>query len=463
MIQGTLTTASEEKLPDAAAILLHSFFENSARKWPNRVAVDVPPGHGRPERRLTTYAELAHQANSLAASLGPIAPDSIVAVLLPRDSERIYSTQLGVLKAGAAYAAIDPSFPDGRIHEILEDSKAVALVTDRAGAWRAQRLSYEGRILLAAELPDAPRYNLPCPDPESLAYVIYTSGTTGRPKGVMIEHRSIAHLVSFYQTEFRLTPDDRVAQTSSSVFDSSLEEIWLAFAAGAALVVADYHTVRLGPDFVPWLRRERITAMSPTPTLLRATGCHRPDLHLPDLALVNSGGEAIPQDLADRWSKGRRLLNTYGPTECTVIATVADLRPGEPVSIGQPVAGVHAHVLNEALEEVAESQWGELCVGGSRLARGYLNRPEHTAEKFVAHPRLGRIYRTGDLVHRGPDGKLYYHGRADTQVKIRGHRIELEEIEMRLAEASGVRTAACTVQDGALAAFVVPEDGWHEE
>jgi non-ribosomal peptide synthetase-like protein len=466
MIQGTLSTATLETHSGGAPILLHQFFEDSVRQWPNRTAVDVPPGPGRPERRLTTYAELALQADAVSGALcGNVGRDSILAILLPRDSERIYSAQLGVLKAGGAYASIDPSFPDRRIREILEDSQAVALVTDRAGAARARSARFGGRILLAGELPAAPRgvlsKALPCPIPHNLAYVIYTSGTTGRPKGVMIEHRSIVNLVSFYRREFRLTPECRVAQTSSPAYDSSVEEIWLAFAAGATLVVADDRTVRLGPDLVPWLRRERVTAMSPTPTLLRSTGCQRPDLELPELALVYTGGEAIPQDLADRWAKGRRMVNGYGPTECTVVATRAEIRPGEPVAIGRPVAGLDVWVLDDALEEVAQGEWGELCVGGIGLARGYLNRPEETAAKFVAHPRFGRIYRTGDLVHRAPDGNLFYHGRGDTQVKIRGYRIELEEIEMRLGEAKGVRSAACAEQDGLLAAFVVPENGWH--
>ena len=474
MIQGTLSTSTQEELPDSAPALLHHYFENSARKWPHRTAVDLPPGLGRPQRRLTTYAELAQQADAVSTALaGCIGRDSIVAILLPRDSERIYSAQLGILRAGGAYASIDPSFPDGRVREILEDSKAVALVTDRAGAGRARSVKFVGRILLAGDLPNAlpgspPKARLgalpkapPCADPHSLAYVIYTSGTTGRPKGVMIEHRSIVNLVASDMAELRLIPEDRVSQNSSAVYDSSVEEIWMAFAAGATLVVVDDETARLGPDLAPWLRRERITVLSPTPTLLRSTGCQRPDVELPELALIYTGGEAIPQDLADRWSKGRRMVNGYGPTECTVVATRAEIRPGEPVSIGRPVTGLGAWVLNDALEEVAEGEWGELCLSGPGLARGYLNRPEETAEKFVSHPRFGRIYRTGDLVHRAADGNLFYHGRVDTQVKIRGYRIELEEIEMRLAETKGVRSAACAVQDGRLAAFVVPRNGWH--
>jgi non-ribosomal peptide synthetase-like protein len=461
MIQESVSIASDEALPQDAPVLLHQFFENALRRWPGRTAVEAPPGHGRALRRSVTYAELGRQADTVANALrGFLGREDIVAILLPRNTERLYSSQLGVLQAGGAYACIDTNFPDGRIREILEDAAAVALLTDAAGAARARSVDYAGRILVVDDLGELPV--VPCQshvEPGNLAYVIYTSGTTGRPKGVMIEHRSISNLVACDLAEYRLPPDARVLQNSSAAYDSSVEEIWLALAAGATLVVADDETIRLGPDLVPWLRRERISLLCPTPTMMRSMGCEDPETELPDLSFVYTGGEALPQDLADRWSKRKRLVNGYGPTECAVTATRTDLQPGEPVSIGRPIPGFQGWVLNEALEEVADGQWGELCLGGIGLARGYRNRPEQTAAKFISHPRLGRIYRTGDLVHRAADGAYFYHGRADTQVKIRGYRIELEEIEMRLAACHGVRSAACTVQDDALSAFIVPENG----
>ena len=430
--------------------------------------MDVPPGRSRPQRTLVTYAELDRCADAIAARLKPLVVDEcVVAILLPRDSGLLYAAQLGVLKAGAAYASIEPSFPDERVDTLLADSGAVAVLTDAAGCDRLRGRTDVDRIIdtraasAQQPAPNAARTPAPWLTPSSLAYVIYTSGTTGIPKGVLIEHRSIANLVASDRDEFGIGPGDRVAQNSSAAYDSSVEEIWLALAAGATLVVMDDDAVRLGRDIVGWLRRERITVFCPSPTMLRATGCLDPERALPDLRLLYVGGEKLPRDLAGRWAAGRRLENGYGPTECAVTATRTRIHPGDEISIGRPIPNVSAWVLSDALEEVPDGERGELCLGGVGVARGYHNRPELTAEKFPVHPTLGRIYRTGDLAHRTSDGVLYLHGRIDSQVKVRGHRVELEEIEARLAGCDGVREAACCMRgtDAAqrLVAFVVPE------
>src|SRR5262249_38215299 len=206
--------------------------------------------------------------------------------------------------------------------------------------------------------------------------------------------------------------------------------------------------------------RERVTVFCPTPTLLRATGCRDPEHELPDLRLLYVGGEALPHDVAERWSKGRRLENGYGPTECTVTALRGRISAGDEISIGSPIRGASAWVLDESLHEVRDGETGELCLGGVGLARGYHRRPELTAQRFPEHPTLGRIYRTGDLAHRTADGVFHVHGRLDSQVKLRGHRVELEEIEARLARCDSVQQAACRLQEAGvgqiLAAFVVP-------
>jgi non-ribosomal peptide synthetase-like protein len=463
------STSTRTTSSDVEPLLLHQFFERTARQHPDRVAIDVPPGFKRTDRKQLTYSQVEFQANALACFLREyVRTECVVAILLPR-AELLYTSQLGVLKSGAAYTCIDPEFPDEQARAILEDSEAVVLLTDGPGLDRIRTFGFDSeRSFDVANLIDSPRdcdraieppaWLTPC----SLAYLIYTSGTTGRPKGVMIEHRSIVNLVGSDVTEFRLSPDDRVSQNSSAAYDSSVEEMWLAFAAAATLVVMDEDTARLGPDLIPWLRRERITVLCPPPTLLRTTGCQDPQHELPDLAFLYLGGEALPRDIADRWAPGRLLVNGCGPTECAVTALRARIIEEDSITIGSPISGLAAWVLNDTLEEVKAGERGELCIGGIGLARGYHKRPELTAAKFPEHPRLGRIYRTGDLVHRDSEGRFFYHGRIDSQVKLRGYRVELEAIEARLAECPGVREAACRVQGNGsrqtLVAFVVPDN-----
>lgn len=455
--------------------LLPDVFALSARRHPDAIAVEIPPGAARPSRISISYAELDSRSDILARHLAPsVARDRVVGILLPRENPALFIAQLAVLKCGAAYACLDPTFPDERVQEILKDAEATVLLTDAEGIRRTQHLRLPSCLILdlAASPTSDLEWNarptdivLTKPTPDSLAYVIYTSGTTGRPKGVMIEHRSIANLVRSDIEVFQLTPKDRVAQGSSPAYDSSVEEIWLAWAVGATLVVMDDHASRLGPDLVEWLRVERITVFCPPPTLLRGTGCENPSSELPDLKLLYVGGEALPRDVADRWSVGMELVNGYGPTECTVTCLREGIQAGQPITIGRPVSGASAWVLDEALNEVPAGESGELCIGGIGLARGYWKRPDLTAEKFPVHPTHGRIYRTGDWVHRDAEGRFFYEGRIDAQVKLRGYRIELGEVESRLVELPGVRAAACRVQRDEdrdlLVAFVLPRDPNH--
>lgn len=462
-------------------LLLHQLFLAAAEDHAQRVAVEVPPGHRRPERRRLTYAQLLARARAFALAVEPVARrDAVVGILLPREDPDLYAAQLGVLFSGAAFACLDPRQGDGLLGSILQEMGPVAILSDLEGAERLAGLAMPGFpeamvMGIGAALPlTSPPPRRPedrgiigddrsGPNPTSdLAYLIYTSGTTGRPKGVMIEHASIVNLVRSDMAEFGLGTDDRVAQCSSPAYDSSVEEAWLALAVGACLVVLDDDTVRLGPDLVPWLRAEGITALCPPPTLLRASGCADPQAQLPRLRLLYVGGEALPQDLADLWARGRRMVNGYGPTECTVTVTRDEVRPGEAVTIGRPVPGSRAFVLDETLETVPDGQSGELCIGGLSLARGYRGQTALTEERFPVHPRLGRLYRTGDLVRRRADGRLDYLGRIDAQVKLRGYRVELGAVEAALVTQEGVRAAGCRLQGvGAatlLAAHLVPAD-----
>lgn len=459
-----MTPPQSIQVPD----LLHEFFDAVADRHPDQIAVEVPPGLGRPERVRVSYREMRLLVQTLASRIrSHVRSDCVIAILLPRDSHWLYVAQLAALKTGAAFTCLDASFPDEHIRAVVQDCAASVVLSDHAGLARLDRASIHFANALdvrAADDQHSPvdAHSFASLSTHSLAYIIYTSGTTGAPKGVMIEHRSIINLVASDLNEFQLSSIDRVGQGSSAAYDSSIEETWLAFAAGATLVVMDDQTSRLGPDLVPWLQRERISVFCPPPTLLRTTGCMNPSAALPDLRLLYVGGEALTEELANRWCEGRRMVNGYGPTECTVTVVRGDVIAGRPVTIGQPVSGHTAFVLDATLSPVPQGAEGELCIAGPGLARGYRNRPNTTAQKFPIHPTFGRIYRTGDLVRRNADGDFEYLGRIDAQIKLRGYRIELEAIESYLTQCSGVREAACRVQGSQgsemLVAHIVPTD-----
>ena len=415
-------------------------FEQTRRRVPDAVAVVCGDEH-------LTYRELDERANRLAHLLRRRAaePGLRVGILLERSLDT-YVAVLAVLKAGAAYVPIDPSLPADRVGFIVADADIGEVVT--SSAMRATTAGLPCSVLeldrASAALADQP-VTRPrrVADPLSLCYAIYTSGTTGRPKGVAVSRASIVNFLDVAARVYDVRGDDRVYQGMTLAFDFSFEEIWPAWMAGATLVAGPTDSRRLGHGLTEFLIRERISVMCCVPTLLATL-----DEDVPTLRTLLVGGEACPADLVRRWARpGRRMLNTYGPTEATVTATWCELQPGRRVTIGVPLPTYHVYILDERLGEVGDGETGEICIGGPGVAIGYLNRPELTADRFVDNPIVDdaawapRLYRTGDLGRVTDGGEIEFLGRIDTQVKIRGYRIELGEIEEVIREDDAVENA----------------------
>lgn len=433
------TVVEELALPSR----LHQFFERQCDAHSEALALIVG------DERYT-YAALEALANQLArhlASLG-VGPQGRVGILLER-SVQTYVALLAVLKCGAAFVPIDPSFPAERIAYIAEDAALNLLLTTSGFAQVTATLACP--VLPVDTAGDTIAQQSPArlvrPDTEdALCYIIYTSGSTGHPKGVAINQSSICNFIAVCTPIYGVTARDRVYQGMTIAFDFSIEEIWPTFASGATLVAGPTDHRRLGPGLVEFLTEQQVTMLYCVPTLLATL-----DHDIASLRTLNVGGEACPHDLVKLWSRaGRRMLNTYGPTEATVTATWTELLPDRAVTIGKPLPTYRVYLLDDKLSPVPPGEHGEICLGGLGVAVGYVNRPELTAEKFVAASFPGsrrgeRIYRTGDLGRLTDRGEIEYLGRVDTQVKIRGYRIELSEIEAVLREDPDVEHAVVSV------------------
>ena len=418
---------------------LHYFFERQCNVNPEAIALIC-------DTERLSYAELDARANQLANYLlrRGISSGNRVGILLER-SVNTYVTLLAVLKCGAAFVPLDPSFPQDRIAFIALDASLNLLVTtDKFGDATAgiccQILFLDS---LAAAIAIVPATPIAIADSEDeLCYIIYTSGSTGRPKGVAVNHSNICNFLTVCTPIYGVTYEDRVYQGMIIAFDFSIEEIWPTFIVGATLVAGPTDHRRLGSELTDFLIEQSITVMYCVPTLLATI-----DRDLPSLQTLIVGGEACPQYLVQRWSQsGRRMLNTYGPTETTVTALWTELLPNQSVTIGRPLPTYSAYILDEELHPVPLGEAGEICIGGIGVAQGYVNLPEQTAAKFVGDPfeqndPQAKLYRTGDLGRVTLNGEIEYLGRIDTQVKIRGYRIELTEIEAVLLETLEVENA----------------------
>ncbi|MER5362578.1 amino acid adenylation domain-containing protein [Streptomyces sp. NPDC002785] len=420
-----------------------------------------------------TYTQLNERANRLARHLisHGARPERVVALVLPRSVELLVA-ELAVLKTGAAFLPVDPAHPAERITYTLNDADPVLVLTHDLGTLpELPDTTTTTRTVL--QIHDLPLHNHAPDNPTDTdrlsplhaahpAYVIYTSGSTGRPKGVVVSHTGVGNLASAQIERFAVTDNSRVLQFASPSFDASISEVFSAWLCGATLVTASAEQLRPGTDLADTVRELHVTHATIPPVALAAM---KPS-DLPGLSTLVVAGEAVPGNVVEHWAPGRRMVNAYGPTETTVCATMsAPLTGTQPhsVPIGTPITNTRVFVLDKTMRPVAPGVTGELYVAGTGLARGYLNRPDLTAERFIACPYGTpgeRMYRTGDLVRWTRPGELTYLGRTDDQVKLRGFRIELAEVETALRNQNGISQAAVLVRedrpgDRRLVAYIV--------
>ncbi|MEV4383692.1 non-ribosomal peptide synthetase [Streptosporangium sp. NPDC049644] len=400
-----------------------------------------------------TYRELHRRVDDLAAVLREwgVGPEVPVGLCMERTTGMVVAV-LAVWAAGGAYVPLDPAFPEERLRLMRQDA-GIGLVLTQAGVDR-RLLAGVPRILVLAPDGTAPtvRRGTPRGPRGDLAYVMYTSGSTGRPKGVEVPRRAVRNLLGAFAERLKLTPEDRWLAVTTLSFDISVLELLLPLVCGARVVVASASQAADGRELRALAVAERITALQATPAtwriLLEAGG-------VPETIRTRlCGGEALPRDLADALlAPGTSLWNVYGPTETTVWSTAGIVAPAPArVVLGEPISETSLYILGDDGLPVADGEAGELHIGGAGVARGYRGMPALTAARFLPDPFAAgsgtRMYATGDLVRRTPDGRLEYLGRADSQVKVRGFRIELEEIETVLRSVEWVRQAAVGVHRG---------------
>lgn len=435
---------------------LSDIFADTAARRPDHVAMVCG------EARIT-YAQALRRADAIARGLAArgIGPGDVVGLWMRRGADLLIA-QVGIARSGAAWLPFDAETPVERMANCLRDAGGSFILTSPD---LADRLDGAGPVALtepaiAQEGGDVdPRGRGLGPDHP--AYLIYTSGSTGVPKGIVITHRNICHYLRAGNALFGLTGDDVMFQGASVAFDLSMEEIWIPYLVGATLWVATPEVLAEADRLADILDEAGVTAIDTVPTLLSMFS-----RDVPALRIVILGGEALPASLMQRWATpGRRLFNTYGPTEATVVATAWEVAAGQAVTIGRPIANYSCYIVDEFLQPVPPGIQGELLIGGPGVAAGYLRRPELSAEKFIANPFGTQdgdpvLYRSGDAVSLDANGNIVFHGRIDDQVKIRGFRVELGEIEARLDAVDGIAQAAVVLRndDGLdrLVAFIVP-------
>jgi len=426
--------------------------------------------------QLLRYKELNQRANQLAhylQALG-VGPNALVGLCMERSLEMVVGL-LGILKAGGAYVPLDPTYPADRIAFMLADAQVPVLITQqdvvtRLSAQTAKVICLDtATTVLSQQSVTEPTSSVTAHD---LAYVIYTSGSTGRPKGVQITHSNLLNLVFWHQRAFEVTSSDRATQVSSPAFDATGWELWPYLTAGASVYLPDEDTRVTPKSLRDWLVHNCIT-ISFLPTVLAESIMTLEWPETTSLRFLLTGADTLhhypPSTLPFA------LVNNYGPTEATVVATSGRVFPlsdsthtASALPIGRPIDNTQISILNEHLQPVPIGETGELYIGGTGVARGYLNRPELTHERFIQHPFSSdldaRLYKTGDLGRYLPDGQIVFMGRSDYQIKIRGYRIEPDEIVAVLNEHPAVQTSIVVARedsagDKQLVGYIVPIAG----
>jgi amino acid adenylation domain-containing protein len=438
---------------------LHELFEAQVEQAPDATALEF-------QGQRLTYRALDERANQLAHHLRKrgVGPGVAVAVCVERGTPHVIVGALAVLKAGGAYVPIDPTLPPSRVSFMLEDTWTPFLLTQREVQDQLERTpAFVFCMEDWEELEGEPRSRPPpAGSTRELAYIIYTSGSTGQPKGTLIEHEGVCSRIRESVRALAVAPGSRVLQLASPGFDVSIKEIFTALTAGATLVLASRDELMPGPALSRLVREQRITHLTLTPQVLATLSPQE----VPELRVICVGGDACPPELMERWARERRCVHEYGPTEATITATAWIHAPvGGRLPLGRPVPNARVYVLDQALEPVPVNVPGELYIGGLGVGRGYLNQPALTAERFVPDPFSSepgaRLYRTGDRVRHRSDGELEFLGRVDQQVKLRGFRVELGEIEAALRAQLSVKEAAVLVREDTpglqvLVAYVTP-------
>jgi amino acid adenylation domain-containing protein len=447
----------EQDPPPRKTVL--DLFEEQVLNSPNHTAV-------RFQGEEISYDNLNRRANQLARYVQSrgIGPDVPVGVFMEPSPSMIIA-MLGVMKASGTYMPLDTTLPLKRLASMINGSVLPIIITDAASEDKLP--SFLGStISMDADWNDISRESderpLNCPDPVDVAYIIYTSGSTGNPKPVALEHRGLYNVSVVQRRYFNVGPEDRVLKFASPSFDASVFEIVMALCSGAVLCLGTRESLMPGTPLVGFLADERISIVTLPPSALASI----PVGELPDLRIINVAGEACMPELASSWGTGRQVFNLYGPTEATIWSTALLCDSSHlPPSIGKPIPNVAIYVLDPASKMTPVGVTGEVFIGGVGVARGYRNQPDLTAERFVPDPFQNipgqRMYRTGDLGRWCDDGTIGFLGRADHQVKLRGYRVELGEIEAFIAQSPDVQNAVVicrkdTSGSNRLLAYIVP-------